>query len=82
MILGLIITAFVFYLVCGTLSFAFRLSWGMFRVLFRIGLWLVAPVLLVLALVFSLLGNAWFWIALIVLICILGSKRTPVRNYM
>ena len=82
MILGLIITAFVFYLVCGTLSFAFRLSWGMFRVLFRIGLWLVAPVLLVLALVFSLLGNAWFWIALIVLICVLGSKRPPVRNYM
>ena len=82
MILGLIITALVFYVVCGTLSFAFRLSWSLFRVLFRLGLFLVAPILLVLAILFSLIGSTWFWIALIVLICVLGAKRTtPARVY-
>lgn len=81
MILGLIITALVFYLVCGVLSFAFRLSWNVFKVIYRIGLFLISPALLVLAIVFSLLGSSWFWIALIVLICVLGSKRTGQRVY-
>ena len=79
MILGLIITAFVFYLVCGTLSFAFRLSWSIFKVLFRLGLYLICPILFVLAILFSIIGSSWFWIALIVLICVLGTRRTGVR---
>ena len=81
MILGLIITAFVFYFVCGVLSFAFRLSWGMFKVILRLGLALICPVLLVLSILFSVLGSGWFWIALIVLICVLGSKKTGTRAW-
>jgi hypothetical protein len=73
----LLITLAILYVTLGLTSFVFRVSFGLFKVLFSVGLLFVCPVLFIIALATGLLHSGWFWILLILFICF-GSRRRTV----
>lgn len=73
--LTLIIMIAVLYMLCGLVSLILRASFGIFKVLFSVGLFFCCPVLFLIALACGLLHSGWFWILLLVFVCLGGRRR-------
>lgn len=73
--LTLMILIAVLYVLFGLGSLILRASFGIFKVLFSVGLFFFCPILFLIALACGLLQSGWFWILLLVFVCLGGRRR-------
>ena len=59
------ITVFMIILLLGIVSLAFRLSWGILKFVFGLGLFWFCPLLFVLAVLFGLFSHMWLPILIV-----------------
>ena len=69
------ITVFMIMLLVGIVSLAFRLSWGILKFVFGLGLFWFCPLLFVLAVLFGGFSHTWLLIVMVGLLFGGGFRR-------
>jgi|GEM_PF-5350130 len=73
----MIILTFLFIYVMGALfGFAVKFAWNLFKIFFKVGLYIVCPILFILALVGQVFSAGIWPIILIVIICLCCIPKT------